>query len=140
MNRADSNEEGQVTLLALGLCIVTIAVAGLAVDGARVWLYKRTLQATVDAAAASGASGLDVASLYAGGALSAQLDPDEARRRAASLISRRGLAGTVQVATEAGRVRVALHSKIETSFLSLVGIGHLPVTAEAVAQPFFGRP
>ena len=132
------SEQGQVTVFALGVCLVSIAVAGLAIDGARLWVHKRTLQATADAAAASGANALDVGSLYASGGIRPRLDPHLARTRAASVISQRGLAGEAGIETRAHAVRVSLRSQIDTSFLSLVGITRIPVTAEAAAEPLFG--
>lgn len=137
MRRRTSSQDGQVTVFALGLCLVSIAVAGLAIDGARLWVHKRTLQATADAAAAAGANGLDAASLYARGGMRPKLDPDVARTRAAKVVFQRGLpAAGIEAGAHA--VRVSLRSQIDTSFLSLVGIMQIPVTAEAVAEPFFG--
>ena len=134
---ARTSQDGQVTVFAVGLCLVSIAVSGLAIDGARLWVHKRTLQATADAAAASGANGLDTDSLYASGGMRPKLDPDVARARAAKVVSQRGFpAARIETGTRA--VRVSLRSQIETSFLSLVGIRRIPVTAEAVAEPLFG--
>ena len=133
-------QEGQVTLLALGLCLVGIAVGGLAVDGARTWIHKRTLQSTADAAAVSGASGLDVSRFYAEGGAGAVLDPQRVEDRVARLLRQRGLGATVRVDAQSDGVRVWLGSEVETTFLSMVGIRRVPVSAEAVARPFFGNP
>lgn len=133
-------EEGQVTLLALGLCMVGIAVAGLAIDGARTWIHKRTLQSAADAAALSGASGLDVARFYARGGATAALDPRRVEDRVTLLLRQRGLRAIVRVRALSDGVRVWLGSEVDTTFLSLVGIRRVPVTAEAVARPFFGDP
>ena len=134
----NGREEGQVTILALGLCLVCIAVAGLAVDGARAWVHKRTLQAAADAAAASGASGLDVQRFYADGGAAGTLDPHRVEDRVTRLLAQRGLRAAVRVEAHSGRVRVWLGSQVETTFLSVVGIGRVPVTAEALARPLFG--
>lgn len=134
------NERGQVTPLALGLCLVCFAIAGLAVDGARVWILRRSLQGAVDAAAASGASALDTASYHASGGSARRLDPQLARRDAAAVLVARGLPARFEISATAGLVRARLRTRIATSFLSLVGIRHLPVVAEATARPFFGDP
>lgn len=136
----DDRQNGQVTVLALGLCLVCIAVSGLAVDGARTWIHKRTLQSAADSAALSGAGGLNVARFYGNGGGSAVLDPRRVESRASQLLRQRGLRATVRVAVVSDGVRVWLGSEVETTFLSLVGIGSVPVTAEAVARPFFGDP
>lgn len=136
----DEGQDGQVTLLALGLCLVSIAVAGLAVDGARTWIHKRTLQSAADAAALSGASGLNVARFYAKGGADATLDPRRVANRVTGLLRQRGLRATFRVEALSDGVRVRLDSQVDTTFLSLVGIGRVPVTAEAVARPFLGDP
>jgi len=46
VRRAD--ETGQVIVLALGLTLVAFAVAGIAVDGTRVFLARRSLQNLAD--------------------------------------------------------------------------------------------
>ena len=136
----DERQDGQVTLLALGLCLVTIAVAGLAVDGARAWIYKRTLQSAADAASVSGASGLDVTRFYEQGGADAVLDPVRVEDRVKRLLRQRGLHATVRITALSDGVGVWLGSEVKTTFLSMVGIRRVPVTAEAVARPFFGDP
>lgn len=134
------SERGQVTVLALGLSVVSFAVAGLAVDAARTWVHKRTLQAAADAAAISGASGVDEGRFYSDGGTRAVLDPQRVEVRVVRLLEQRGLRASVRVEPRPGWVRVWLGSEIETTFLSLVGIERVPVAAEAVARPFFGDP
>jgi hypothetical protein len=54
-----SDERGQIAVLALGLALVVFAIAGLAVDGTRAFLARRSLQNLADAAALAGAGELD---------------------------------------------------------------------------------
>jgi len=136
----NDREAGQVTILALGLCLVSVALTGLAVDGARTWIHKRTLQGAADAAAVSGASGLNVPRFYADGGGAAALDPQRVEERVMALLAQRDLQADVRIATRRDGVRVWLGSQVDTSFLSLVGIRRVPVTAEAIARPFFGDP
>lgn len=135
-----SSDAGQVTVLALGLCIVCFAVAGVALDGARLFIFRRSLQAAADAAAASAASALDVSAYYGSGGRTARLDPARAHSEALALTSERALPARVEIATRSGAVRVTLRAGLRTSLLSLVGIRELPVAAEATARPFLGDP
>lgn len=140
MTRFSAGERGQVTVLALGLCIVCFAITGLAVDGARVWVLRRSLQAAADAAAASGASAVDTVAYHESGGMTRRLDPELARSEAAAVIAARGLPARSEISATAGLVRARLRTSLPTSFLSLVGIRELPVVADASAGPFFGDP
>lgn len=134
------NERGQVTILALGLCVVGFAIAGLAVDGGRFWVLRRGLQGAADAAAASGATALDVASYHSSGGVTQRLDPRLARGEATAILDARGLPSSMEISATHGVVRVRVRARLRTSFLSLVGVRTLPVVAEATARPFFGDP
>ena len=134
------SEVGQVTLLALGLAVVAFAIAGLAVDGTRAFLLRRTLQNAADSSALAGSGGLDSVSYYSTGGRRVALDPDAARRAALELLERRGLEGRASVQADASGVEVSLRSEAPTSFLSLVGISGLPVAVTARAEPVGGEP
>ena len=136
--RGIRSEVGQVTLLALGLAVVTFAVAGLAVVGTRAFLLRRTLQNAADASALAGSGGLDSNSYYSSGGRRIVLDPGAARRAALELLQRRGIDGQVAVIADASAVQVSLRGEASTSFLSLVGIRGLPVAVVARAEPVGG--
>jgi Flp pilus assembly protein TadG len=135
-----TDERGQVTILVLGLALVVFAIAGLAVDGTRAFLARRSLQNGADAAALAGAAELDVKTYYATGGRTVVLDEAAARRTAAGWLGRRGLPARVQITTEPGRIGVVVRSHTPTSFLGLVGVRAIPVAAEAHAAPLAGRP
>jgi Flp pilus assembly protein TadG len=135
-----TGERGQVTILVLGLALVVFAIAGLAVDGTRAFLARRSLQNGADAAALAGAAELDVETYYATGGRTVVLDEAAARRTAAGWLGRRGLPARVQITTEPGRIGVVVRSHTPTSFLGLVGVRAIPVAAEAHAAPLAGRP
>jgi Flp pilus assembly protein TadG len=135
-----TDERGQVTILVLGLALVVFAIAGLAVDGTRAFLTRRSLQNGADAAALAGAAELDVKTYYASGGRTVVLDEAAARRTAAGWLGRRGLPGRVEITTEPGRIGVVVRSQTPTSFLGLVGVRAIPVAAEAHAAPLAGRP
>lgn len=137
--RVNGDQGGQMTILALGLALVMFSVAGLAVDGTRAFLARRTLQSAADSAALAGAGSIDVGSLYAGGGRSVLLDPLAARREALVWLDRRGLAATPQVSAGPDEIVVSLRGEVETSWLGLVGIDRVPVAVRAAAQPLAGR-
>lgn len=136
--RPTRSDAGQVTVLALGLALVTFAVAGLAVDGTKAFLLRRTLQNAADASALAGSGGLDAGSYYSSGGRRVELDPEAARRAALDLLERRGLRGQVSIAAGADGVQVTLRGEARTTFLSLVGIRALPVAVVARAEPVAG--
>lgn len=135
-----AREEGQVTVLVLGLALVGFAVAGLAVDGTRAFLMRRTLQNIADSSALAGASELDTAAYYSTGGRKIVLDVAAARRVASNWLSRRGLPARAEIASDPDAVRVVLRANVPTTFLGLVGIDEIPVAVAATASPMPGGP
>jgi len=78
---AMAEERGTVTLWLLGLCVVLLFLGGLTLDLWRAFSERRALAGVVDAAAAAGASGIDVAAFRATGHVA--LDPAAAEALAA---------------------------------------------------------
>jgi uncharacterized membrane protein len=135
-----SDERGQIAVLALGLALVVFAIAGLAVDGTRAFLARRSLQNLADAAALAGAGELDTDVLYRTGGRTVVLEQDAARRTAATWLSRRGVTVQAEITSAPRRIAVLLRSETPTSFLALVGITSIPVGAAASAAPLPGQP
>lgn len=131
-------ERGQTTILVLGLAVIIMAVAGVAVDGTRAFLMRRTMQSSADAAALAGASSLDSGAYYGSGGRRITVDPDAAGRTAANLVAERGLTVGTDVIASTDRVRVVLRGRVPTTFLGLVGIRTIPVAVEATARPLAG--
>lgn len=136
--RVTSGQSGQMTILALGLALVMFSVAGLAVDGTRAFLARRTLQSAADSAALAGAGSIDVRSYYAGGGRRVVLDPLAARREALVWLERRGLPAAPEVTAGPDEIIVSLRGDVETSWLGLVGIDRVPVAVRAAARPIEG--
>ena len=133
------DDRGQVAVLVLGLALLAFAVAGIAIDGTRAFLMRRTLQNAADASALAAASELDDQSYYASGGRLVQLDPEAAERIAASYLARRGLRVVPAIEADDERVAVVLRTEIDTMFLRLIGIDSLPVAARADARPIAGQ-
>lgn len=132
------NEEGQVAPLALGLALVFFAVAGLAVDGTRAFLFRRTLQNAADAAALAGAGEVDRSSYYNSGGSEVVLDPGRAAEVASGWLRARGIAAAARIASSSTRVSVTLKGTTSTLFLRLVGLQEVSVGATAEAAPGLG--
>ena len=127
-------------LLALGLALVTFSIVGLAVDGTRAFLLRRTLQNAADASALAGSGGIDVTSYYSSAGRRVHLDPHAARGAALDLLERRRIDARASVQTDGTGVQVSLRAEAPTIFLSLVGIQSLPVAVVARAEPVAGEP
>jgi uncharacterized membrane protein len=130
-----SDERGQVTVLVLGMALVAFAVAGLAVDGTRAWLARRSLQNAADAAALAGAGEIDRARYYASGGAEVRLDAAAGEAVAARWLRARGIDARAAVSATDERVSIEMRAEVDTSFLALVGIDSLEVAVEADAAP-----
>jgi Flp pilus assembly protein TadG len=135
-----TDQRGQVTVMALGLALVAFAVAGLATDGTRAFLLRRTLQNAADSAALAGASELDTDVYYSSGGRETVLDPSRARSVALEWLGRRGLSARSAIAATPTEVSVSLRDEVRTAFLALVGIDRIPVAVSALARPFARSP
>jgi hypothetical protein len=131
-------ERGQVTIMAVGLAFVSFAVAGLATDGTRAWLQRRTLQNAADSAALAAAAEIDRNLLYSSGGRTVRLDAGAARQAALEWLGRRGLRVSASVAVEEASVTVALRDQIRTGWLGLVGVHSVPIAVIARAEPVAG--
>lgn len=133
-------DHGYASLLVLGMTLIAIGVAGLAIDGTRAFLFRRSLQNAADSAALAGASEIDRAAYYASGGSKVDLDPEAAQSSASEWLVRRGLPSDAQISAQADGVRVVLRGEVDTTFLRVIGIGRVPVAVESVARPISGDP
>jgi uncharacterized membrane protein len=133
------NERGQTTVLVLGMALLALAVAGLAVDGTRAWLYRRSLQNAADAAALAGASELDRDLYYSSGGAAVALDAD-ADDVATRWLARKPLTARAAVGATRDSVVVELRGEVATTFLSLVGVDAIEVAVRVGAAPIAGTP
>jgi hypothetical protein len=138
--RATRDERGQITVLVLGLALVCFAVAGLAVDGTRVFLAHRTLQSAADGAATAGAAEIDARAYYGSGGRQILLDRVAARRVAGRWLAMRNIGEGAIVSADARSLSVEVRDEVRTSWLGLIGIGEIPVRATARSRPIPGRP
>lgn len=134
------DETGSVTGMLVVVMFVVLAFAGLAVDGTRLMLARRDIQALADSAALAGASSIDEARYRASGGGDVVLDPAGARFAAAAVVSTSGWPadGRGSVEVSGARVRVHLERPIGLTLLTLVGIAPPVIGASATADPRIG--
>jgi hypothetical protein len=120
------------------MALVAFAVAGLAVDGTRAFLMRRTLQNAADSAALAGAGELDARAYYSSGGRAVVLSPGDAASVARGWISARGIDARAEVAADDGSVDVVMRVDIPTIFLGLVGIERVGIAVQATAEPVEG--
>lgn len=132
-----ADERGQVLPLVALFLLGLVAVAGLVADGGLVLVQRRDLQNAADAAAAAGAMQLDEVAYRASGGTDVLLDPSAAEQAAiASLMGEDGTDITVQA--DAARVEVGLSRQATTTFLRVLGIAQVEISARSSAEPRAG--
>ncbi|MGI8774393.1 MAG: pilus assembly protein TadG-related protein [Actinomycetota bacterium] len=134
------DERGQITVMVLGFVVVVMSVLGVAIDGTKAFIHRRTLQNAADAAVLAAAGELDTQAYYSSGGSVVQLDQRAARRRAAEWLSMRGVGAVTDIHVDAAGVSLVLRDTVSSGFLGLLGISRLPVVVEAVAEPHPGAP
>ena len=136
MNPRD--QQGHVTVLVLGVCLVCLMVGGLAFDGMRLLLERRSLQSLADAAARAGASRIDLDAVYAHGGSIVPLNEKDALVRVREMLKSSRVRG-ISVSIDDVTVSVELRGLVEPTFLRMVGVRSLPVRASSAAAPVFGE-
>ncbi len=132
-----ADESGQALALTAIFLMGLVAVVGLVADGGLVMAQRRDLQHAADAAAAAGAMQLDEAAYRASGGAVVVLDPGAAREAAiVRLIGEDGTDITVQA--DAARVEVELSREAATTFLRVLGIAQVEISARSSAEPRAG--
>ena len=131
---------GQASIVLIGALLVSLAFAGLAVDGARLFTARRDLQNVADAAALAGASAVDESAFRASEGSEVRLDAPGARRAVERVLAVSGLppATRVDVAVDADRVVVRLDRPVGMTFLRIAGMREERIGATAAAGPQTG--
>ncbi len=128
-------ENGQTTILIIGLSLLAFAVAGVAIDGTRAFILRRSLQNAADSARDAGAGELDRNAYYRSGGRKIVLEPASATGTAESYLAGKGIPARASVDADAAGVYVVMRAQSPTTFLRLVGIEAIPVAVEARAEP-----
>lgn len=140
-HRRGRDDAGWVTLWLLGLAVMLLALGGLSLDLWRVFSERRDLAGAVDAAAAAGASGIDVDRFRANGELA--LDPAAVETLVAqNLKAQTDLRSLTHVAVEASAQAVtvtAVGAVDLTLTRTLIPLGPVTIRVDATAQPARAR-
>lgn len=136
--RCPLDQSGQVTVLIVGMGLVLLSVAGLAIDGTRAFLERRALQNLADGAALAAADQLDRRAFYAGGGEEVRLQAGSARLVAIDWLERSSRPVRAEVTIDDPTVQVSVRSEVRTQFLRLIGVDVLGVEVMSHARPDAG--
>jgi Flp pilus assembly protein TadG len=125
---------GQALVWTAVMLPLFLSIIGLAVDGGVVFDARRALQNAADSAARAGAMQVDQDTYRASGGQTVVLDPGSARQAAAAYVGDQGESLTGSVSASPQRVVVTVHRQVPTSFLRIVGITTVQISATATAE------
>ena len=133
-------EHGSVAGMLIIVLFISLGFGGLAVDGTRLFLARRDLQALADSAALAAASSLDEAQFRATAGDQVRLEPQIARFAAAAVVvtSPWPADGRGSVEVVGDRVTVHLERPVRLTFLGILGLGSQVIGAKASASPAVG--
>ncbi len=123
------------TAVMLPLCL---SVVGLAIDAGILFSARRELQNVADSAARAGAMQVDVRAYRESSGANVVLDQAAARDAAAEYVAQQGKGMAATVVAEPQRVVVSVSRDAPMSFLRLVGITTVRVSATAPAEVRYG--
>lgn len=129
------SERGSATVFLLGFAMVLIVGAGLVVDGGLALNGRQKLADDLEQAARAGANEIDIPLFRDVGVLA--VDPGAATEVATEYLTDLGYTDIV-VQVDGAEVSVAAKGAVDTAILSLIGIGHFTLGAEATAVPESG--
>lgn len=133
-----SGESGQAIVWAAVMLPLFFAIIGLAIDGGVVFSARRELQSVADSAARAGAMQVDQQAYRASAGANVVLDEGAARQVAAEYVASQGLGMSAVISAEPRRVVVQVSHDMPTSFLRLVGVGTVRISATAPAEVRYG--
>ena len=87
MRHSQECEQGSVTPMIIGFCVVLMMLVGVVVNASAAFLARQNLNSTADAAALAATDGMQGEQVYAGGlGERARIDPASARRYVADFL------------------------------------------------------
>jgi len=131
-------EAGQVLVLVVVLSLAFLAILGLVVDGGLLFVARRDLQVTADAAARAGAAQLDEGTYRASDGRTVQLDPAHAAAAARRHLQAAGFAGQAEVSADVASVTVVVVQPMRPPVLGTLGVGAVRMQARSLARPRTG--
>ena len=131
-------EAGQALAWVAVMMPLFLSVVGLAIDGGTVFDARRELQNVADSAARAGAMQIDQGIYRQSSGTTVVLDPAVAREAAAEYVSSQGHGFSATITVGSKTVVVEVSRNVSTSFLRLVGISTVHITATAPATARYG--
>jgi Flp pilus assembly protein TadG len=131
-------ETGQALAWVAVMMPLFLSVVGLAIDGGTVFDARRELQNVADSAARAGAMQIDQGVYRQSSGATVVLDPVAAREAAAEYVSSQGSGFSATITVGSKTVVVQVSRNVSTSFLRLVGISTVHITASAPAAARYG--
>ncbi|MFD8425735.1 pilus assembly protein TadG-related protein [Streptomyces sp. NPDC059466] len=129
-------DDGGVTVFVAVCVLGLIGIIGVAVDGGAKMAATERADYVAGEAARAGGQAIDPAQAVTGKAII--VDPQDAIAAAKAYLRSAGATGTVTVSSDGKSVAVTVSGSSDTTFLSAVGIGSLPVTGHASATLLHG--
>ncbi|WP_435224277.1 pilus assembly protein TadG-related protein [Streptomyces sp. Tue6028] len=129
-------DRGGVTVFVAVCVLGLIGIIGVAVDGGAKMAATERADYLAGEAARAGGQAIDPAKAVTGKAI--VTDPQDAAAAAQAYLRSAGATGTVTVSGDGKTVSVTVNGSSDTTFLSAVGIGALPVTGHATATLLHG--
>lgn len=136
MRQAYGDDRGGVTVFVAVCVFALIGIIGVAVDGGSKMRATERADYIAGEAARAGGQAIDPADAINGTAIT--VDPQAATAAAQAYLSSAGATGTVSVSGDGKTLHVTVTGTYDTKFLSVVGIGSLPVTGQGKATLLHG--
>ncbi len=133
-----AQQSGQAILWVVVMLPLFLSVVGLAMDGGVVFSARRELQNVADSAARAGAMQIDQGAYRESSGSTVVLDQASARQVSAEYVANQGSQYSASVNAEPQRVVVQTGLDVPTSFLGMVGINTVHISAAAFADVRFG--
>ncbi|WP_438306627.1 TadE/TadG family type IV pilus assembly protein (plasmid) [Streptomyces sp. HUAS TT11] len=136
LHRTQCNDQGGVTVFVAVCVFALIGIIGLAVDGGSKMRATERADYVAGEAARAGGQAIDPADAITGTAI--VVDPQAAAAAAQAYLKSADATGTVSVSGDGKTLTVTVTGSYDTKFLSVVGIGSLPVTGHGKATLLHG--
>ena len=137
VRRLRQAEPGQMLVWVAVMLPLFLSVVGLAIDAGSVFAARRELQNVADGAARAGAMQIDI-DAYRQSSDKLVLDQAKARQAAAEYVANEPAEVTATIEADGNGVLVEARREVPTSFLQLVGVTTVRISATAPAQPRYG--
>ncbi|MFE0678695.1 TadE/TadG family type IV pilus assembly protein [Streptomyces sp. NPDC058867] len=134
--RAPVDDRGGVTVFVAVCVLALIGIIGVAVDGGSKLRATERANYIAGEAARAGGQAIDPADAISGTAI--VVDPQAAVAAAQTYLHSAGASGTVSISGDGKTLTVTVTGSYDTKFLSVVGIGSLPVTGHGQATLLYG--